>query len=101
MKFLNRFKHFLKEYRIVGISIGFVVAIAASNFFQAIVNDLILPILRPIISSESVVWEDLVLSVGSVNIRIGSLLSATLNLLIILILLYLFFDKLLHWKPKK
>ena len=57
MDVLKDFKYFLKEYKIIGISIGFIVAIVASNFIQSLVNDIILPILRPLISRGSVVWE--------------------------------------------
>ncbi|MFH1396224.1 MAG: MscL family protein [archaeon] len=101
MAVLKGFKKFVKEYRIIGISIGFIIAIAASNFIQSIINDIILPIIRVLISSESLVWEDMILPIGSVNIRIGSFLSAFLSLLFIILFLYIFIDKILHWKPKK
>jgi large-conductance mechanosensitive channel len=101
MKAWKSFKHFLKEYRIIGISIGFVVAIAASNFIQSIVNDIVLPLLRPLVSKGSIVWEDMILSLGPVNLRIGSFLSTFFNLLLILLLLYWLIVKVLKWKPKK
>jgi len=74
---------------------------AALNFIQSLVNDIILPILRPIISSKIVKWEDMVIPIGLVNIRIGSFLSALISLLLILLFLYIFVDRILHWKPKK
>jgi large conductance mechanosensitive channel len=101
MAVLKDFKKFIREYRIIGISIGFVVAIAASNFIQSVINDIVLPIIRALFSSESVKWEDMILPIGSVNIRIGSFLSASLSLLFIMVFLYIFIDKILHWKPKK
>lgn len=100
MVFFKNFKKFIKEYRIIGVSIGFVVAIAASNFLQSVINDIFLPILRPFVSS-SVMWEDMVFSIGSINIRIGSFLSKFLNLITILLILYLLIVKLMKWKPKK
>jgi large conductance mechanosensitive channel len=101
MSALKEFKHFLKEYRIIGVSIGFIVALAASQFIQSIVNDIVLPLIRPLISSQSALWEDMLLTIGPVTLRIGSFLSATLNLLFILLLLYIFIAKFLKWKPKK
>ena len=101
MKFLKQFKHFLKEYRIVGISLGFIVAIAASNFVQSLVNDILLPILRPLVSSESIKWEEMILPIGPINLRIGSFMSTSLNLIIILLLLYVIVTKILKWKPRK
>ena len=98
---LKKFKEFLREYRIVGISIGFIVAIAASNFIQSLVNDILLPILNPLISNQNIRWEELVLPIGEINIRIGSFLSTLFNLVIILLLLYVLIDKILKWEPKK
>lgn len=101
MAFFKRFTGFLKEYRIIAISVAFIVGMASLNFVQALVNDIILPVIRPIVSRKFVIWEDMILSIGSVNIRIGSFLSAFISLLLILIFLYIFVDIILHWKPKK
>lgn len=97
---LKNFKKFIKDFRIVGVSIGFIVAIAASNFIQSLVDDVLLPILRPLISNGSIVWEEMILPIGPVNIRIGSFLSSLFNLLFILVLLYIVIGKFLKWKPK-
>ena len=95
------FIKFLKEYRVVAISVAFIISLAALSFVQSLVNDIILPILRPIISPESIRWEDMVLAIGPVNLRIGSFLSASLSLILIVIILYVFIERILHWKPKK
>lgn len=101
MVILKEFKDFLRDYRIIALSVAFVVGLAASNFIQSIVNDIFLPILRPLISSRDIIWEEMILPIGSVNLRIGSFLSAFLNLFILLLLLYFFVAKILKWKPKK
>ena len=101
MMLFKRFAEFLREYRIIAISVAFIVGMAALNFVQSIVNDIILPIIRPLISSKSIIWEDMVLPIGSANIRIGSFLSAFFSLLLIVLFMYIFIDRMLHWKPKK
>jgi len=101
MVYFGRFIKFLREYRIVAISVAFVISLATLNFIQSLTNDIILPALRPIISPESVRWEEMVFFIGSVNLRIGSFLSASLSLLLTLIILYILIDRILHWKPKK
>ncbi len=100
MTLLEDFKNFLRDYRIIALSVAFVVSLAASNFILSLVNDVLLPIIRPFISSGNVRWEDLILPIGEINIRIGSFLSASLNLVIIIVLLYIFVTKVLKWKPK-
>lgn len=101
MVILKRFVGFLRDYRIIAISVSFIVGIAALNLVQSIVNDAILPIFRVLISSESIRWEDMILPIGQVNIRIGSFLSAFISLLLVVVLLYIFVDRILHWKPKR
>jgi len=96
----KEFKRFLKEYRVIAISVAFIIGIAALNLIQSFIDDIILPILRPLISSETLTWEELIIPIGPANIRIGSFLSSFLSLLFIVIFLYLFIDKLLKWKPK-
>ena len=101
MPLLADFKKFLRDYRIISLSVAFVVSLAASNFILSLVNDVLLPILRPLISSNEVRWEDLIFPIGEINIRIGSFLSASINLFIILLFLYIFITKILKWEPKK
>ncbi|MBW3018154.1 MscL family protein [Candidatus Woesearchaeota archaeon] len=96
----KEFKKFLKDFRIIGLSTAFVVGMAASNFIQALINDIALPIIRPLVSG-STRWEDIILPIGSVNLRAGSFLSALLNLFLVVLFLYIFVDRILHWKPKK
>lgn len=101
MPIFKGFVGFLKEYRIIAISVAFIVGMAALNLVQSIVNDVILLFIRPLISSKVARWEDMVVSVGSANIRMGSFLSAFFSLLLIVLFLYVFVDRVLHWKPKK
>jgi len=97
---MKAFEEFIKKYRIVSISVAFIISLAASAFIQSLVNDILLPLLRPILSPESLVWEEMTFAVGTVNLRIGSFLSAFLNLSITLAILYLVIDRILKWEPK-
>ncbi len=96
-----RFITFLKEYRVIAISVAFIAGMAALNFVQSLVNDVILPLLRPLISSESLTWEEMMISLGPANIRIGSFLSATIGLLLVMFFLYITVDKILRWKQQR
>ncbi len=100
MKFLRNFTGFLKEYRIIGISVAFIIGMAALSFIQSFVNDIILPFIRPLFPDRFEVWEEITFSIGSANIRLGAFLSAFINLLLIIVLLYIFVELILKWKPK-
>ncbi|MFH1307962.1 MAG: MscL family protein [archaeon] len=97
----KNFVRFLKEYRVVAISVAFIISLAALSFIQSIVNDVILPIFRALFARDTLIWEDMILPIGSVNIRIGSFLSAFLSLLLTVILLYIVIDRIIKWKPKR
>jgi large conductance mechanosensitive channel len=101
MAFFKRFSGFLKEYRVIAISVAFIIGMVGFNFIQSFVNDIILPLIRPLFPSQFVRWEDIAFSIGSANIRIGSFMSSFLNLLLVLVLLFIFVDMILKWKPKK
>lgn len=101
MAAFREFTRFLKEYRVIAISVAFIISLAALAFVQSLVNDIILPILRPVLSPESLTWEGMMLVMGPVNLRIGSFLSATLTLIMTVIILYVLIDRILRWKPKK
>jgi large conductance mechanosensitive channel len=96
----KEFKKFLRDFRIIGLSAAFVVGIAASNFIQSLINDIALPVIRPLVSG-STRWEDIIIPIGHVNLRAGSFLSTLLNLILVVLFLYLFIGRILHWKPKK
>lgn len=101
MALLDDLRKFLREYRVIAITVAFVISLAALNFIQSFVNDIVLPILRPIISPESPKWEEIVFSIGPINLRVGTFLSASISLLLTVIILYVIVDRILHWKPKK
>ena len=98
---INGFKNFIKKYGIIAISVGFIIAMASLDFIQSLVGNIFLPILRPIISSKAPTWEEMVFTLGPINLRIGPLLSSFLTLIIILFFLYILIDKILKWKPRK
>lgn len=98
---MHKFTTFLKEYRLISISSAFIFGIVAFNLVQSLVDDIILPILRPAFSTSATTWEELILNMGPINIRIGSFLSAAFSFFIVVLIIYIFVDKILKWKPKK
>ncbi len=74
MKVIKSFVDFLGEYRIIALSIAFTVNFVTLNFVKSVVDDILLPLLLLLISSQSLVWEDMIWTIGSVNIRMGSFL---------------------------
>ncbi len=78
---IHEFKDFLKEYKIVGLAVGFIMATAATTMVQSIVTNLIMPLLTPFIPGGA--WQTATLSFGPVVIGWGALLSSLINFLIL------------------
>jgi len=44
MSIIKEFKEFLKEYKVVGLAVAFIMGAAATNLVQSLVNDIIMPV---------------------------------------------------------
>lgn len=80
-KTFTEFKEFLKEYKVVGLAIAFVMGIAATTMVKSLVDDVIMPILTPFIPGGE--WQTAVWNLGPIVIKWGSFLGALINFVII------------------
>lgn len=80
-KTFTEFKEFLKEYKVVGLAIAFVMGIAATTLVKSIVDDIVMPILTPFIPGGE--WQTATLSIGPIVIKWGSFLGNLINFIII------------------
>lgn len=49
MGMISDFKDFLKEYKVIGIAVAFIMAVAATTLIQSLVNNIIMPLITPFI----------------------------------------------------
>lgn len=77
----DEFNEFLKEYKVVGLAVGFIMATAATALIQSVVNNLIMPLITPFIPNGE--WQTAKLAIGPVVIGWGPLLSSLINFLIL------------------
>ncbi|MEK6937785.1 MAG: MscL family protein [Nanoarchaeota archaeon] len=49
MKILKEFKEFLEQYKVMGLAIAFIMAMAANALVQSLVKDIVMPIITPFI----------------------------------------------------
>lgn len=80
-KTFTEFKEFLKEYKVVGLAIAFVMGIAATAMVKSLVDDIIMPILTPFIPGGE--WQTAVWNLGPIVIKWGSFLGSLINFIII------------------
>lgn len=82
MKALVReFYEFLKEYKVVGLAVAVVIALAANNLVKAVVDNIVMPLITPFIPGGA--WETATWTIGPVVLGWGPALSALINFLVI------------------
>ncbi|HEY5219076.1 MAG TPA: MscL family protein [Gemmatimonadaceae bacterium] len=77
----HEFKEFLIKQNAVALAIAVVIGVALNTVVQAIVNDLIMPIIGVIKPSGD--WSKQIFNVGPVHLGVGDLASALLNFAIV------------------
>lgn len=87
MKFLAEFKEFLKEYKVIGVAVAFIMAAAATTLINSLVNNIIMPIITPFIPGGA--WQTATFHMGRIVIGWGAFLGAFLNFLVIGIVIFI------------
>jgi large conductance mechanosensitive channel len=93
MGLFSEFKEFLKEYKIVGLAIAFIMGVAATTLIQSLVNNVIMPVITPFIPGGA--WQTATFSMGPIVISWGAFLGACINFIIIALVVFLIAKKLL------
>lgn len=85
--FAKEFSDFLKEYKVVGIAIGIVMGLASVALVNALVADLVMPIITFFIPGGA--WQTATWALGSIIISWGHLLGAIINFLVIALVIFI------------
>jgi len=78
---IKEFKEFLKEYKVVGLAIAFIMGVAATTLIQSLVNNIIMPIITAFIPGGA--WQTATWKLGPIVIGWGAFLGALINFIII------------------
>lgn len=87
MGILKEFKEFLQEYKVIGLAVALVIGLASVALVNAVVNNLIMPIITPFIPGGA--WQTATLTLGPIVIGWGALLGAIINFVIIAFVVFL------------
>jgi len=83
----KEFRDFLKEYKVIGLAIGFVIGAASTNLIKSLVDGIVMPLITPFIPGGQ--WESSTLVFGPIVMKWGAFLSALINFLIIALVVFL------------
>lgn len=98
-KIANEFKDFLKEYKIIGLAIAFVIGIASKDLIKSLVDNIVMPIITAFIPGGG--WKEATFSIGPVVIGWGAFLGAVINFLVIALVVFIIAKKLLQEEKVK
>jgi large conductance mechanosensitive channel len=87
VKLVKEFKEFLKEYKVIGLAVALVIGLASVALINAIVENLIMPIITPFIPGGA--WHTATLTIGPFVIGWGALLGAIINFVVIAFVVFL------------
>lgn len=98
---LDEFKKFMLETNAFSLAIGVVIGGAVAKLVTALVADLLMPLISLILPGGA--WREFSISLGTGHdpLKIGDILGATLDFLIIALVVYVVVLKLLKVQPKK
>ncbi|MBS7610304.1 MscL family protein [Candidatus Bathyarchaeota archaeon] len=81
---MNEFKAFISQYRVMGMAVAFILGLYLGALVQALVNDLIMPIIQ--IATPGIKWELIELGPFRVGHFIGALITFIIVAFVIFIL---------------
>ena len=91
MGVIKEFREFLQEYKVIPLAIAFIMGVAATAFIQSIVNNLMMPLINPLVPKGG--WQNATLVFGpqtkEVVIGWGAFLGAAINFVIIAFVVFL------------
>ncbi len=87
MGIVQEFRDFLNEYKVVGLAVAFIMGAATTALVQALVNDIVMPVVGAAIPGGE--WQEATLTLGPVLIKWGHFTSALLNFIIIALVVFM------------
>lgn len=87
MKFIKEFKDFAMKGNVMDMAVGLVIGGAFQSIIKSLVEDIIMPFTT--LFTGSVDYTDWVIEVSTVQIRIGSFITALINFLILALSIFL------------
>lgn len=87
MGIISEFKEFLMEYKVVGVAVAFIMAVATTALVQSLVSNIIMPIITPFIPGGG--WQTATLTIGPVVLGWGAFLAAVINFIILALVVFM------------
>ena len=85
-KIRSEFSKFIRSYGVLGVAVGIVMGQAVAKVITVIVEGLVMPILEVVLPGAK--WQDAVLHLWRINIKIGLIIAAVIDFFIISVVVF-------------
>jgi len=87
MGVISEFKDFLKEYKVLGLAVAFIMGAAVNDLVKSLVNDMVMPLVAVLLPDGG--WQTATLTVGPIAFGLGPFLAALINFIIIASIIFI------------
>ena len=87
MGLIREFLEFLKEYKVIGLAVAFIMGVASTSLIKSLVDNILMPIITFFIPNGA--WETSTFHIGNIVIKWGAFLGELLNFIIIAFAVFL------------
>ena len=84
---IKEFKEFLREYKVIGLAVAFIIGVAATALVKSLVDNIVMPLITPFIPGGA--WQTATWKIGSIVIGWGAFLGALINFIVIALVVFL------------
>ena len=84
---MKEFLDFLKEYKVVALAIGFVMGLASTTLVKSLVNNIIMPLISPLIPGGT--WQTAILTIWKFEIGWGAFIGEVINFITLALVIFL------------
>jgi large conductance mechanosensitive channel len=93
----SEFLKFIRSYGVLGVAVGIVMGQAVAKVITVIVEGLVMPIFECVLPGTK--WQDAIWHLGRINIKIGLIIAAGINLFIISMVVFFLVKFILRIEP--
>lgn len=87
MGIIKEFKEFLREYKVMGLAVAFIMGVAVNDLVKSLVDNVIMPVVNLLLPEGD--WQTATAAIGPVEIVWGAFLATLLNFTILAFVVFL------------
>ncbi|MFA5259005.1 MAG: MscL family protein [Candidatus Pacearchaeota archaeon] len=87
MKMIKEFFEFLKEYKVIGLAVAFIMGLAANQLIKSLVDNIIMPIITFLVPGGA--WKTATFSMGPIVISWGAFLGDLIYFIVIAFVIFM------------